>query len=388
MTLFKYFLKLAWRQKYVILLYLLLFVVISLLNSGASRPQSGAFSESRPSIKVIQKDSGPLAERLAQYLKTQGREDVSHITEDQAEEAIFKGAATSVVIIPETFTKNFLAGTTSLTVYTDDTQMSAVLLRQKIQQYLMFLKADQTFHGTADPARVEAALAVRANVVLDHPETAGNGDSWFRYYFNFMTYIVVAIFIMVFSNIMNEFNEDNLKRRNAIVPFSSTRFQGAMVLGQLLIAFGITALFLIIGAVIRPQEAGSLNWPGHIANASAFTLAALAMAFLVNALTRNRFIQSALATVLSLALSFISGVMVPQEFLSSSVVTLSKFFPSYYYVRATDQILQNASYLPQIGIQLLFALFFLVLGLTAIRIRQGEDLLFKKNQTPLRPTAS
>src|SRR5690606_20886365 len=104
-------------------------------------------------------------------------------------------------------------------------------------------------------------------------------------------------------------------------------FQGAMVLGQLLIAFGITALFLIIGAVIRPQEAGSLNWPGHIANASAFTLAALAMAFLVNALTRNRFIQSALATVLSLALSFISGVMVPQEFLSSSVVTLSKFFP-------------------------------------------------------------
>lgn len=386
MTVYKYFLRLAWRQKYVILLYLLLFVVISILNSSASRPADASFSESLPDVAIIQQDSGPLAQGLADYLRSQSRPAGRFITEANAEEAIFMGAAENVVIIPETFTADFNEGLPALAVYTDDRQPSAALMSRQIDQYLMFLKADARTHGEADPARVAQAMAVKAEVRLAEspggvvPGTAG----WFRYYFNFMTYILIAIFIMVFGNIMTEFNNEHIKRRNAIIPVSSSRFQMDMILAQLVIAFGIAALFLLIGVLIRPGEVGGLNWPGHILNAASFTLAALALAFLINSLTRNRFIHTALATALSLGVSFISGVMIPLEFLSPGVITLARFFPVYYYVQATDKILQGTAYAADLGIQLLFALLFLVLGLTAIRIRQGEDLISNR----LRPQLS
>ena len=384
MTVYKYFLRLAWRQKFVILLYLLLFVVISLLNSSASRPSELSFTQSRPDVAILSRDDSPLARGLVDFLRSQSTQRTSFITEANAEEAIFMGAAGNVIIIPETFSADFARGVPALTVYTDERQPAAVLMRYKIDQYLAFLKADARTHGEADPERVGQALAVQAEVVMATEAGAtGNGNSWFRYYFNFITYILMAMYIMVFGNIMTEFNNEHIKRRNAIIPFSSTRFQTEMILAQLVIAFGITAVFLVIGTGFRPQEAATLNWPGHILNAAAFTLAALALTFLINALTRNRFVITALATALSLGVSFISGVMIPLEFLSPGVLTLAKFFPVYYYVSATEAILKGHGYLPNVGVQLLFALLFLVLGLTAIRIRQGEDLFpSKKTAAP------
>lgn len=391
MTVFKYFLRLAWRQRMVIILYLILFLVIALLNSSFSRVPDDAFTLIRPSVRIIQNDQGPMASALAQYLREQGNEQFKNISEATAEEAIFNGAVSAVVIIPESFGEDFAENRPSLIVYTDDTQMPAIVLRQKIDQFLSFAKADEAARGTFDPVRVSRALAVTADVRLtgqDRAEGASIDLSWFRSYFNFITYMLIAVFILVFGNIMHEFNHDTLKRRNSIVPFSSTRFQVSLVAAQLVIAFAVTALFMTISLVLRPGEARHLDWTGHILNASAFTLAALALAFLINSLTRNRVIHTALSTVLSLGMAFISGVMIPQALMAPAVITLSKFFPSYYYVTATDQILTGSSYLSNVAVQLLFALFFLVLGLTAVRIRQGEDLFPARDLRPVRKSVS
>lgn len=377
MTVFNCFLKLAWRQKKVILIYLSIFVMISILNSGTGQAQTG-FTQERPAIKILQQDTSPAAQALTDYLRTQGREVELNITEAGAEEAIFEGAAALIVVIPESFSEDFKKGRPALRVYSDIRQMDAMLLQNSLDKYLMFFKADEKTHGEADPARIQAALETKAQVTLAGGESLTGhelGIEWYRYYFNFLSYILLSVFILVFGNIMNEFSGEALKRRNAIVPFSSTRFQLSLILAQLVLALGITALFLGIGILIKPSEAPYLNLWGHIANAVAFALTALALSFLINSITRNRFVLSACSTMLSLGTAFISGVMIPMEFLAPSVVTLAKFFPTYYYVTATDQIISRTPYLFSIGVQLLFALLFLVVGLTFVRIRQEGDLL-------------
>lgn len=377
MTVFKYFLKLVLRQKTVIMIYMGIFILISMLNTLGIQPGQTGFSEVKPAIKIIQQDQSPLANSLAAYLRTQGDEVTMDITEADAKEVLFSGAVDSLIIIPETFTADFSKGQKALRVYTDDRQMEAVLFNNTIQKYLMFLKADATTYGTIDPVRVGEALKTEAVVTMDNSAALNGRESitdWFRHYFNFITYIIISIFIMIFGLIMSEFNDENVKRRNSLVPFSSTRFQLNLVIAQLLVAVGITAVFLLIGFVLKGSVAPDLDWVGHSLNAFTFTLAALALSFLINSITRKTIIHTSLATVLSLGTAFISGVMVPAELLAPGVVTLSKFFPTYYYVQATDRIISRSPYLNFLGIQLLFALLFLVLGLTMTRLKQGEAL--------------
>ena len=377
MTVFKYFLKLVLRQKTVIMIYIGIFSLITLLSTSGDQPGQTGFSETKPTIKIIQQDNSPLANSLAAYLRTQGDEVALNLKETDAKEVLFSGAVDSLIIIPPDFTENFNSGQEALRVYTDDRQMEAVLFSNAIQKYLMFLKADATTHGDLDPVRVGEALKTESVVIMDNSAALTGRESitdWFRHYFNFITYIILSIFIMIFGLIMSEFNDENVKRRNSLVPFSSTRFQLNLVIAQLLVAIVITAVFLFIGFVLKGSAAPDLDWVGHGLNAFTFTMAALALSFLINSITRKTIVHTSLATVLSLGTAFISGVMVPAELLAPGVVTLSKFFPIYYYVQATDRIISRTPYRNLLGVQLLFALLFLVLGLTITRLKQGEDL--------------
>lgn len=377
MTVFKYFLKLAWGKKIIILLYLVLFAVISALTTQNVSQVPSGFSLVRPEVRIIQEEDSALAGHLARWLKTITDQSDLDIQEAGAEEAIFSNAVDAIIVIPRGFEERFLDGQDALRVYSDDRQMESALLTNSIQKYLVFAAADARAHGSFDPARVADALNAASQVTLAGvaPSSDVSLTAWFRYYFNFMAYILIAIFILVFGTIMAEFNDENVKRRNSLIPMSSTRFQLSIVLAQLLLAFLISTLFLAMGWLLGGRQGHGLNWPGHILNAYVFALAALALSFLINTITRKRSIHTSLSTVLSLGTAFISGVMVPSEILSPTVVTLSRFFPTYYYVQATEAILSGQSPVAFFGIQLLFALLFLVLGLTISRVRQGEDLL-------------
>lgn len=376
MTVFKYFLKLASRQRGVILLYLGIFILISLLTSSSMEKAPAGFATIKPTVKIIQEDHSALADRLAAYLRTQGIESELDLKEADAKEILFSGAVSSLIVIPETFSQDFAAGREAVRVYTDDRKMEAVLFNNTIQKYLMFLKADAKVHGAADPARIETALRTQAEVTINNTAAVNGFEAaaqWFRFYFNFISYVMLSILIMISGLIMSEFNDENIKRRNSIIPSSSTRFQLHMVAAQVLLALGIAAMFLVIGFVMKGTEAPGLNWAAHTQNAFTFALAALALSFLINSITRKTVVHTSLATVLSLGSAFISGVMVPIDFLNANVITLAKFFPTYYYVQATNLIMDGSGYLQSLGIQLLFALLFLVLGLTITKLRQGED---------------
>ncbi|MFZ2256753.1 MAG: ABC transporter permease [Clostridiaceae bacterium] len=378
MRVFKYFLKLALRQKIVILIYLGIFIFITILNTSSIQPSQTGFAGVRPTIKIIQEDHSPLADNLTTYLRSQGEEVAQDIKEADAKEVLFSGTVDSLIIIPPTFTVDFNQGRQALRVYTDDRQMEAILFNNTIQKYLMFLKADGATYGTIDPTRVTKALETQAVVTVNNLTVATGQESvtnWYRYYFNFISYVMLSLFIMIFGIVMSEFNDDGVKLRNSLIPFSSTKFQLNLVVAQLVVAFAITTLFLVIGFLIKGQAAPNLDWAGHSLNAFVFTLSALTLSFLINSITRKTIVHTSLATVLSLGTAFISGVMVPAELLDPSVVILSKFFPTYYFVQATSRIIDQSGYLGFLGVQLLFALLFLVLGLTITRLKQGEELL-------------
>jgi len=80
--------------------------------------------------------------------------------------------------------------------------------------------------------------------------------------------------------------------------------------------------------------------------------------------------------VITLAASFLSGVFVPQEFLGAGLLRFAQFLPTYWYVRANNQIAEvtrlnlDGPLLQSLAMQLAFGLAFLSLALAIAKNRR------------------
>jgi len=86
--------------------------------------------------------------------------------------------------------------------------------------------------------------------------------------------------------------------------------------------------------------------------------------------------MSAVANVFTLGSSFTGGVFVPQELLGANVLTIASFTPTYWYVKANNEIANtvsfNADNLQSIFTSMVLVLAFgvAVLAVTLVLIKQ------------------
>jgi ABC-2 type transport system permease protein len=73
-------------------------------------------------------------------------------------------------------------------------------------------------------------------------------------------------------------------------------------------------------------------------NTLAFTFVCAAIGLVIGAFVRSTSAQSGVVNVVALGLCFLGGVFVPQSIMSESVLAVSKFLPSYWFVKANDAI--------------------------------------------------
>ncbi|MFB0917750.1 MAG: ABC transporter permease [Clostridiaceae bacterium] len=381
MTAFKYMLKLAFKQKLVILAYFAVFAVMAIGNSGTSGNTDMTFSENRADIKIINKDNSEVSSHLEKYLKGKTNETSFDINENNAEEMIFLQAVDAVVIIPQGFGEEFLKGKGQLKIYSDPRVPEAVQTNNLVTKYLIFAQGLSKDHGSIDYKHLETVLdsSVKVNV-LNQTESTFVKDTklWFERFMDFLSYSLSAVFIAIFGNLMRQFTLEEISRRNAISKVPAAQLQLQLMLSQLLVAIILGGLLFAIMLLMKPNNLDLLNIPNMLINLGSFILTSLGIATLISTISKNKFVINALGTVIPLGLSFISGVILPFELLSPATVTLSKFFPFYYYVKANENIFAGRSFINEIVIQLLFAALFFTLSITLAKLKRGERILVTK----------
>jgi len=121
----------------------------------------------------------------------------------------------------------------------------------------------------------------------------------------------------------------------------------------------------------KTKNIGANNWFKNYYNFTSYIIIAIYLTFLINNLTRNRFVINGISTVVSLGTSFISGVFVPQEFLSEKALTVAKFFPTYYFVRINERSINSLIDMRyDILMQVMFGVVFLLMGLYFSKVKQ------------------
>lgn len=373
MTVYKYFIKIALKNKWTILGYTIIFFSMSLISGSGATEREPKFMETRLNIGIIDNSNSELSTGLKAYLE--GKHNIVDTIDDEdyIKEQIFLERADAIIIIPEDFQEKVINKEKSIKIYNDDRKIESMQIQNQINKFLMF--ANATYEdGKFDLANVNLALREKAKVKLANNNREKNNsinNEWFRNYYNFTSYVIIAMYIAIIGMVMTDFTDENIDSRMKISSKKFLNFNMELYLGQLTIAAIITSIFILGSIVLKGKYIGEVDFIKYVINIIVFSFTILCFTFFINNFTKNKFVISGLATVLSLATSFISGVMVPQEFLGEKTLLLAKFFPTYYFVKVNGTTVNSFSDISfNIFMQLSFAVAFILLGLYFSKAKQ------------------
>lgn len=369
MQVFKVSMKVLKRNAPSILIYLGIFLGLSLLFASGSSSQEAeyaSFETVKTPVALYMEEDTPLTRGFQEFLK-----ENAYLVEVEDEEktladALYFRVVTYVVRIPVGFTESFLKGDplpivketlpdAITNIYTDISIESYFETARIYRESLPELTLEELVEKT------RTALAVKTPVNI---ETYGGEEpsSYTRFYYNYMSYSMVSILVLGTSIIMLLWREESLLKRTEVSPLSRISIQVQKVL-----ALGVFTLvtFLLLNAfyfLINRNAALDEKTLLHVANSFILAFTSMGMSFLVGTLLKSRNAITAVSNVVSLGPSFISGVFVPQALLGESVLAIARVTPTYYYVTANELIATLGSTIdPAIYRNMLILLIFGIL---------------------------
>lgn len=345
MPVFKVCLKIIKKNLPFIMLYVVIFLVISVLitNSSVSQQAKG-FTPSKAKIAFFAEESTPLVEGFKKELaKTADLVDLPDETE-KLQDALFFRNITYILRVPAGFTADFLQGKErplKKTVVPDTIENAYVDLAVNQYWHLAGLYSKQVPSITQEETvqRIAADMAVdtpvRVSIADGRPDVS---QGFLVYYFNFLGYTLTSVLILGVSSIMIVFNNKDLTRRIFCSPVSSSSIHSQIFLS--ILVFTTAAWLLMTGAcfILAGKETLNENMLYLMLNSLVFSLCLASISFLIGNLVKSSNAVNAVANLVALGPSFISGAFVPQELLAAPVLRLASFTPTFWYIQANIKI--------------------------------------------------
>ena len=384
MPVFKLCLKIINKNKMVMMVYILAFVMVSMIVMRMTKSDASvvAYSDTKVSIAILSEEETPITEGLETALSSianiNALDDYEDNLQETIQDALYFRALHMVIRIPNGFTESVLSGA-PLTIETQSVPGSTESMQVKllINQYMHLAKlyvlaeADQTLDAETLATSIAAIMSQPAKVEMVDPNPKAVQGDLMPFFFNYFAYSYMFVMILGVSSIMLVFNRKEIKWRNACGPMSGLKASFQFLLAIAVFAVVVWLILIILCLAFDYRNAFKINTLYFMLNSVVFGISILGLSFLLGNLIRGREASSAIANIITLSSCFISGVFVPQAFLGESVLRVASYFPTYWYVKANIQIAEltrfNFSSLKEIlGILLIelgFATAFIIVSL-------------------------
>lgn len=363
MMLFKTFWKVINKYKGTIILYTVMLVIFGGINMTASNTSTD-FTDSKPSIKIVNKDDSLISSNLVNYLEKVS--DVKDIKEDKIDDAIFYRDISYVIYIPDGYGDS---------IYTDNSKKidvksvgdyKSVLASNTLNNYLKI----QNIYK--DEYKDPNTLVDKINANLEHKSTVNlkskldvSSLTKASSYYSFASYTIMAVVIFIICLVMSSFNEKNVRRRTIVSSKSVSKFNFELLLSSF--TYGLIAfiLYTCLAFIILGKVMFTMRGLIYIANSLVFTIVSLTLALLISTLINNKDAISGIVNVLSLGSAFLCGAFVPAEMLPDGVLSFAHLLPSYYYINSNDllasiEVFNYETLKPIINNFIILALFVII----------------------------
>ena len=335
MTVFKGYMKAALRQKFVIILYLCIFLglgTMMVLSMDETEEEMG--TSENILMTVIDRDKTTLSKGLVEHLdKTQDLVELPD-EKDVLREELYYGNIQYVLIIPEGFEEvlvdgedgeGFLEGTGR------PGSMQDRYMKELTNAYTNGISAYLSYGFTPEEAKEHLAGIEQKEIdvsMMNGTRKMSKVAATLQY----LPFVLIALSCYVIGFVMLDYQRQEIRRRMAVSAVSKRRqtFQFLMALLAIGCFFYLVSLILTAGLNFTTvmDEPGKIY---YLINIGIMVLVGLSISFLVVSLSKTGSGVNGLANVIALGMSFICGVFIPDTMLSASVKQVARFLPVYWY---------------------------------------------------------
>lgn len=346
MTVFKKYLKIANTYTFMILAYTAIFLGLAIF-AGTYNSTSTDYKSMDVKVAIINRDENTeLIKGFKDYIKNHG--DLVDLKDDDEalRDALFYRTVDYIMIIPNSYTNDFISGKdVSIETMELPDSYNSIYSKNLLNKYLntanIYLKA-----GINDTdlsklikedlnKKVEVGMLDRQNDIdFSMPVT----------YYNFSNYMLITITMVIITMIMVSFNEEKIKRRNLISPVSYKSMNRQLLLGNYTVGLAIWLLYVGFSFILYNEAMTTMNGLLLVINSLVLMIFIQAFSFMIAKFTSNREILSGVGNVFGLGSSFICGAFVPQSMLSPFVLGIAKFLPSYWFIKANNEIIKLTNF--------------------------------------------
>lgn len=387
MQVYKCFFRILEKQKGQIIMYLCIFLTLSMIMSMQGAENKGSeFVAENYSFSVFDEDNSAISKQLVSYLSK--RNEVVDIQDDKTaiQDELYNRNTNCVIRIPKGFgesVKDENQKSISMTVIPGT--VYGEMFEGEINGYVSMLQ--NYLHGgfTEEEAmkKAEETLALEAKVELSSSENEGVHTKLF-YFFTYVPYIFLCVCTVALTPILITFRRKGIRERMESSSYPIPRLNLSLFGGVITAGAALIILHSTMVAILSKGELFSMRGLLFMGNEICFTVFSLSLVFLLGKLVVKQEALSMVANVVGLGMSFLGGVFVPLSMLGDGVIRIAHFLPSYWYTRAAEWIdfYRDGSKWELFGfygIQILFAVAFFCVGI-AYGQKSGKNIEGKQEK--------
>lgn len=337
MTIFKTFLKILNKNKFIVILYTIILLIFGGMNMK-TKDNNVNFQAVKPDIVIINKDSEEgITKDLINYIKENSNIIEIEESEEKINDALFYRETNYVIYIPENYNKDFInQKNPEIKIKSSgDYQASyaEMILKRYIETANTYNKTikneDELIKKIHETLQVKTTVEITSSLDVD----ALYGVS---FYYNFESYSILACLIYVICLILSTFNNEKIRKKNIISSTNYKKINRTLLLSNCLYSFVVWLFYTIMSFIL----VGNIMFTTHgiifIINSFIFTICSTTLAFLIGTIITKKDAISGIVNVVALGSSFLCGAFVPIEYLPETVLKIAHILPTYWYIQNNE----------------------------------------------------
>lgn len=385
MQILKAFFKVAFSLRGSIIMYVSMFIGIGVLVTNLIPASQVSFEQTKLNVVVFDEDNSTESRALYDYIAANHNIKEMENDPEKLWDNLYYHNAEYILTINKGYGEKIKSGDTAdLFTYSVDPQSyQCEYLNMQLRQYVstldIFLKSGMDFAKAEEETTAVLSNGVEVTMHDFSNSSEASMETGFIAFLRYLAYILPSIMITVLARVIIILKGDLLKNRTLCAPIAPIKYNGQIIAGSMIFCTAIWIFTMLIVFIISGFPSISTGLLLAFLNSFVFMLISAGIGVLVSmCFSNNSFAIDMIANIVVLGMSFLCGVFVDQSLLGEDVLRVAQFLPSYWYVRAVDNIAQLNGAVFDIGFvwqcmgtEMLFAAALFALSLVVAKFRKS-----------------
>ena len=339
MIVFKTFLKILNKNKFIIILYTVFLIGFGGFNMQTS-DNSTNFVASKPDIMIVNYDEEKgITKDLIKYITDNSNIIELNNNEEAINDGLFYRDVNYVIYIPENYSEDFMDGKNPEINIKSTGDYQSSFAEMLLSRYIKVANIYQKSIKNEDEltSKINETLSKQSEVeITSKLDTDGLAKATF--YYNFASYSILACLVYVICLVLSSFKDIKIQKRTIISSTDYRKLNRQLLLSNSLFSIILWGVYVALSFVLIGDVMFSNQGIIYLINSFIFTMCATTIALFIGNLVSNKNAINGIVNVIALGSSFLCGAFVPMEWLPDGVLKIAHILPSYYYISSNESL--------------------------------------------------